>query len=78
MTTSWAHLVRGEAADALRANAAGTLLALTAIAATPWLLVSAAAGRWVGWRPRSTPLAGAAVVFVAVMLLDWVRRLLAG
>jgi len=78
MTTAWAHLLRGEVADALRANVAGALLALVAVVAAPWLLVSAAAGRWVGWSPRSTPLAGAAVLFVAVVLLDWIRRLLVG
>jgi len=78
MTTSWAHLVRGEAADALRANVAGSLLGLAAMAAAPWLLLCSAAGRWVGWTPGSTPLAVAAVALGGVMVLDWVRRLLAG
>ena len=78
MTTSWAHLVRGEGADAFRANAAGALLALAAMLATPWLLLSAAAGRWVGWAPRGMPLAVAAVLAFGIMLLDWVRRLFAG
>jgi hypothetical protein len=78
MTTSWAHIVRGEAASAFQVNSAGALLALAALAAVPWLLVCGAAGRWVGWTPRSTPLAVAAVGVGGIMVLDWLRRLLGG
>jgi hypothetical protein len=76
MTTSWAHLVRGHLRSALRANVAGTLLGLAAIAAVPWLLLSAVRGRWL-WRGPSPMVAalGAAGV-IGVAILDWFVRLL--
>jgi hypothetical protein len=77
MTTSWAHLVRGEPLEALRANVAGALLGLAAVVAAPWMLLAAFRGRWIGWPPRSTLLAYTAVALFAIMLLDWIRRLLA-
>ena len=45
MTTSFAHLMRGQVADALRANAAGLLLALACAALVPWSWLSAFYGR---------------------------------
>jgi hypothetical protein len=76
MTTSWAHLVRGHLRSALRANVAGALLGLAAIAAVPWLFLSAARGRWL-WRGPSPMVAafGAAGV-IGVAILDWFVRLL--
>ncbi len=75
MTTSWAHLVRGHVLDALRANAGGTLLAALDLAASAWLLASAARRRWLVRPPGA--LAGAAIagVVLFVTLVDWALRL---
>ena len=63
---------------ALAANVAGTVLGIAAVAAAPWAMLCSVRGRWVGLRPRRTPLAWAAVGIFVLMLLDWARRLLAG
>jgi hypothetical protein len=76
MTTSWAHLVRGQFGRALRANVAGTCLGLATMAVVPWLLLSARRGRWL-WRSPSVEVATiAAVAVVGVALIDWLVRLL--
>jgi hypothetical protein len=77
MTTSWANLVRMRPADAFRANVGGTVLGLATVIAVPWLLLSAAGGRWYGWKPNSKVLASAATLFVVVTLVDWGARLVA-
>lgn len=41
MTTSFALLVRGDLINSLRANTAGTLLAILALLGIPWCLISA-------------------------------------
>src|SRR5688572_32645537 len=51
MTTSWAHLMRGNFAASVRANSGGTLFALAAIASGPSLLVSGLSGRRRFWKP---------------------------
>ena len=76
MTTSWAHLIRGELLEALQVNVAGTLLGLAALVAAPWMALLAIRGRWIGRPPGSTALAYAVVALFAVMLVDWVYRLL--
>src|SRR5688500_2950564 len=48
MTTSWAHLVRGNVLASLSVNSGGTLLGLAAMVTGPWLLASGVRGRWVG------------------------------
>ena len=79
MTTAWAHLVRGDGVNALRANAGGALLGILDLVAVPWLLLSAACGRWIGgWTPTSTAMAWAAVVVMLVTLVDWGLRLMTG
>lgn len=75
MTTSWACLVRGKLTDALRANVGGTLLGMLAAASVPWLLVSAARGRWLGWCPNTAVVAWAASAILLVTLIDWGVRL---
>jgi len=75
MTTAWAHAVRGQVAEGLRANAGGVLLAALAAAAAPWLALSAARGRWLGPRPRINALAVLSVVWAAVVLVEWIVRL---
>jgi hypothetical protein len=77
MTTSWAWLVRGHAVRAVQANAGGTLAALVAVVAAPWLLASAALGRWLRGAPREEWLVALAAVLVMMTLTDWIVRLLA-
>lgn len=75
MTTSWAHVVRGQLGAALRANVGGTLLCLIAMVAAPWLLASALRGRWVLGRLDSNVGAWIGVAVALVTLLDWLWRL---
>jgi hypothetical protein len=78
MTTSWACVAHGQMLPALEANAGGTLLALAAIVAVPWLGGSAAFGRWL-CRPPSGPwIALGASVFGIVTLTQWLVRLFSG
>jgi len=78
MTTACAHLVRGHWTNALRANAGGALLGILDLVAVPWLLLSAACGRWLGRVPTSTAMAWAAVLVMLVTLIDWGLRLMTG
>ena len=78
MTTSWAWLMRGHVVAALRSNASGALLGMLALAGVPWLLVSAARGRWLPGTPGPEVTAGMAVALVAIALIQWGWRLLAG
>jgi len=78
MTTAWAHLVRGEWIEAFRANVGGTLLAVLNLVAVPWLLLSAACGRWLGWAPGDSAVAWAILLIALVTLIDWGVRLAAG
>jgi xanthine/uracil permease len=45
MTTSFAHLVRGDVWNSVRANAVGTLLAAFCLMLVPWNLACALRGR---------------------------------
>ena len=60
----------------MRANVAGTLLGLAAIAAVPWLLLSAARGRWLCRGPNPMVAATGATSIIGVAILDWLVRLL--
>jgi hypothetical protein len=75
MTTAWAYLVRGEALAALHANCGGMLLALLAVLAVPWSLVSALRGRWTGWTPDGTTTAWISTTLLILILLQWAWRL---
>lgn len=78
MTTAWACLVRGRVVDACRANTGGTLLALLAIVATPWLFVSAWRGAWLGMTPSGVAAAWISTCLLILVLIEWCLRLLAG
>jgi hypothetical protein len=78
MTTAWAWLVRGEVRAALRANASGALMAMLALVGVPWLLASAARGRWLPGTPGPALAAAGAVALVVIALVQWGWRLLAG
>ena len=77
MTTAWAHVVRGQVVGAFRANAGGALLAILALLAIPWLLISAVRGRWLGRTPNAIVLAWILGAVVVVTLIDWGIRMLA-
>ena len=78
MTTAWAHLVRGQGVNALRANVGGTLLGMLAFVAVPWLLASAGRGVWCGASPNGTAAAWISTTILVVTLIDWAIRLLSG
>jgi len=75
MTTAWAHVVRGQAVAALRASVGGSLLALTALAAGPWLVGSATCGRWLVTAPHEGLIVAVGLTIVVVTLVDWTLRL---
>ncbi|WP_161604640.1 DUF2752 domain-containing protein [Roseiconus nitratireducens] len=75
MTTSWAHVTRGNVIQAARCNTGGTLLAGYAIAS-----IGIAAGLvWTGRWPSRQVLRTAAIVLIgiaSVTFVDWLYRLL--
>jgi hypothetical protein len=74
MTTSWAHLMRGQVVLALRDNVGGALLGLVTVVLAPWSLISGWRGRWL-WRPMGERAVFVAVwLLVAVTLIDWSVR----
>ena len=75
MTTAWAHATHARLADALRANAAGTLLAAVALVVAPGALIVAARGKRPAWQPGETTIAGLAVVLTGLVLFEWMIRL---
>jgi hypothetical protein len=78
MTTAWSHAVRGDIAAALATNVGGVALLAGTIAASACLFASATAGRWLGPAPRPRTAWWLAVVWLAVTLGDWLRRLAVG
>ncbi len=78
MTTSWAHVVRGQLIGALKANLGGTLLATLAVVVAPWLMLCAALGRWLGRAPKSIVVAWVGSAILLVTLIDWGVRLATG
>jgi hypothetical protein len=78
MTTAFAWFVRGRFARSWQANPAGCLLAGAGVALTPWLLLTAAAGRPLGTRSVQRPLVGVLAGIVVVALISWVVRLASG
>ena len=75
MTTSWAHLVRGELTAAMVANAGGTLLAVLAMMAGLWSVVTAVRGRYLVGLPGRGAVVTVFVVVVLVTVVQWVWRL---
>ena len=78
MTTAWAYAVRGELAAALRASAGGTLLCGFVAAGTAWAAASSLAGRWIIMRPSPHWLLWIGSGWLAITILDWVRKLATG
>lgn len=76
MTTSWAHLLRGQVLQSAHANAGGMLLALAAMFGGPWMLASALVGRW--WPGAVHPIwiaIGGGLIFT-LTAVQWGWRLL--
>jgi hypothetical protein len=71
MTTSFSLLMHGDPVNSLRANAAGTLLALVCLLLIPWSLACAARGRVLVVRSAERTLTLAVLVFLLVMMLRW-------
>ncbi len=78
MTTAWACAMRGRLLDAFRANFGGAVSSLGAMIAVPWLLTSAARGRWLFVRPRSEWAVVAMALLGFGILAQWLFRLLFG
>ena len=77
-TTAWAHLLRGEPTRAALANLGGMLLCVVVVIGSPWLLLVAIWGRWPITRPTLQPLLVFASAWLAVVVLDWLRRIYLG
>ncbi len=77
MTTSWAHMIRGQVFPSFSANSGGALLALTAMCAGPWLLFSGLFGRWVISPPNEAVVFIMGATILVVTLVDWAFRLTA-
>ena len=71
MTTSFAHLVRGDLWNSLRANWVGTGLAVFCVFLIPWCLASAMRGRYLGIQRVEAALALLVGIFTVVMLARW-------
>lgn len=71
MTTSFALLMRGDVVNSMRANFAGTLLALIGLVYIPWAIASMWRGRWLGVREVEPWLIRLIFAWVAIMLLRW-------
>ncbi|HEX5104544.1 MAG TPA: DUF2752 domain-containing protein [Pirellulaceae bacterium] len=74
MTTSWSHMMRGHVISSFQANAGGALLALTALACGPWLIVSGCRGRWTCTQPHEGTTLLIGVTIIVVTLADWTLR----
>jgi hypothetical protein len=78
MTTSWAHLMRGNVIASLKSNTGGTLAGIIALVLAPWAFFSGVRGRWLG-RPLDDRMA--LIVTIAVILValaDWAVRFFVG
>lgn len=71
MTTSFALLVRGDVWNSLRANCAGTALALFGMVFVPWAVATALKGRVVWIRSVEAALFRLCVLFMALLLGRW-------
>jgi hypothetical protein len=71
MTTSFALLMHGDLGNSLRANAAGTLLALFCLALIPWNVACAVRGRTYFIRSIEQALTRIVLVFLTLMLVRW-------
>jgi hypothetical protein len=71
MTTSFALLMHGDPVNSLRANAAGTLLALFCLALIPWAVASVVLNRPLFVHSLERALLVVVMGLLATMLLRW-------
>jgi hypothetical protein len=72
MTTSFALLVRGDVVNSVRANVAGTVLAVFCLLLIPWCLASAWKGHSVFVRSAQVTFVVVILAFFALMVVRWV------
>ena len=75
MTTSWAHLTRGDLWQAARCNIGGLVAGLTAMIVGPWALVSGIRGRWLFGQPRLRYVLTLAIATYLAIVGQWLVRL---
>lgn len=75
MTTSWSHFMRGSFVRSATANPGGLMLAVIAMLASPWLIVSGIRGRWFIGPPSLRLATALAIIVPAVTLIQWIVRL---
>lgn len=76
MTTSWALATRGQWIASAQSNLGGFLMALFALPAAVWLLVSGYRGHWVFRKPNPLLIAGTLAMVIAATLIQWTIRVL--
>jgi hypothetical protein len=72
MTTSFALLMHGDVGNSLRANAAGTLLAVFGLVFIPWSVASAVLRRPLFLKSMERAFTVVLLTFLGLMLLRWV------
>jgi hypothetical protein len=77
-TTAWSYAMRGRLPAAVSASAGGTMLCGITLLAAPWTLASATVGHWLGVKPSAKVLLTMGSAWLAVTLLGWAQRLVAG
>ncbi len=76
MTTAFALLVRGDIYNSMRANFAGTALAIMCLLYVPWALVCAVRGKLLWVVSLENTFVKLLVFFLALMLVRWVLLLI--
>ena len=71
MTTSFSLLIRGDVANSLRANWAGTLLAAFCLAVIPWGIYAIVRGRSLFVRSLERASIGVVVTVLGLAMLRW-------
>ena len=77
-TTAFAYFADGQIGKAFGANLGAAVLAVVLAILGPWMIVSAAVGRWLGPRPTLNWLLLISIAVVAVQLIDWAVRMSTG
>ena len=72
MTTSFSLLIRGDVANSLRANWAGTLLAAFCLAVIPWGIYAVVRGRSLFVRSLEKASIGVVVMVLGLAMVRWV------
>ena len=75
MTTSWAHLMRGQLTQAALTHPGGMLLGLATLVAAPWLVLSGLRGKWFLSPPLFLPLTIVGAVILLTTFVSWVVKL---